>query len=95
MQKIESEKLLEKKLSTEVKKLGGWTIKLLPYIVNGLPDRLILLHGRAYFAELKTTGKRLRPDQILMKSKLEKLGFKVYVIDSAEQINELINEITI
>jgi hypothetical protein len=60
-----------------------------------LPDRLILLNGRAYFVELKTTGKRLRPSQSLVHSKLKKYGFDVTVIDCTEKINNFITKITL
>jgi hypothetical protein len=53
---IESEKDIEKKLGVGVKKLGGWTLKLLPTFVSGLPDRLVLYKGRAIFVELKSSG---------------------------------------
>ena len=88
------EKKLEKRLSNEVKALGGWSIKLPAYIVRGLPDRLLLMpHGRAYFAEIKTTGEDLTPVQKLVRSKIEALGFKVYKIDSEEALSLTLKEI--
>ena len=88
------EKKLEKRLSNEVKALGGWSIKLPAYIVRGLPDRLLLMpHGRAYFAEIKTTGEDLTPVQKLVRSKIEALGFKVYKIDSEEALSLILKEI--
>lgn len=93
IKKPESEKLIEDKLAKGVKALGGWSLKLLPTFVTGLPDRLVLLRGRAYFAELKTAGKRARPDQLVVHRKLEKLGFKVSVIDSTDGVNHFLNEI--
>ena len=91
---IISEKKLEKRLSSEVKALGGWSIKLPAYIVRGLPDRLLLMpHGRACFAEIKTTGEDLTPVQKLVRSKIEALGFKVYKIDSEEALSLTLKEI--
>jgi hypothetical protein len=90
---IESEKTLEKKLTKEVKNLDGLAIKILSIFYTGLPDRLILISGRAYFVELKTTGKRLRPSQVLVHKKLKKLGFPVTVVDSTEAINNFIKNI--
>ena len=91
---IISEKKLEKRLSSEVKALGGWSIKLPAYIVRGLPDRLLLMPGaRAYFAEIKTTGEDLTPVQKLVRSKIEALGFKVYKIDSDEALSLTIQNI--
>lgn len=88
--KIVSEKVLERRLSREVKTLGGWTIKLLSYLVRGLPDRLVLIQGLAFFCEIKTTGKEPPPAQLLMHKKLKKLGFTVYLIDSHESLNEFL-----
>ena len=91
---ITSEKKLEKRLSSEVKALGGWSIKLPAYLVRGLPDRLLLMpHGRAYFAEIKTTGEVLTPVQKLIRSRIEALGFTVYAIDSDEALSLIIKEI--
>jgi hypothetical protein len=88
--KIESEKLLERKIREAVKAAGGWSIKLLSMHVKGLPDRLCLLpRGRLFFVEVKTTGKKLRPAQKVVKKKLEGLGFEVKVIDRSEQINSI------
>lgn len=88
---VESEKLLEKKLTEKVKALGGWAIKLSSSHITGLPDRLCLLPGgRLFFAEIKTTGKKPRKVQIIVHEKLKVLGFKVVVIDSSEQINNVV-----
>jgi hypothetical protein len=84
---IESEKLLDRKLSAALKKLGGWSIKLLATHVTGLPDRLCLLpNGVLFFAEIKTTGKKPKPVQLSVHKKLRELGFKVVVIDKSEDI---------
>lgn len=88
----ESEKLLERKLREKVKHLGGWSIKL-PSVHNwGLPDRICLLPGGLlFFAEIKTTGEKPRPSQLVVHKKLKGLGFEVHVIDSSEQINKILN----
>jgi hypothetical protein len=89
---IESEKVLEKYLVSEVKSLGGWAVKLLSGLVTGLPDRLILLPGGVVaFVELKTTGKKATPRQLIVHKKLMQLGFRVEVLDSKEGINNFIN----
>jgi hypothetical protein len=88
---IESEKDIEKKLGVGVKKLGGWTLKLLPTFVSGLPDRLVLYKGRAIFVELKSSGKRARPDQLRIHEKLRGYGFEVLVIDSSEGVTNFVN----
>ena len=79
------EKLIEKKLVNEVKKLGGLALKLFSPFFTGLPDRLILLPGaKIWFAEIKTTGKDLSKRQRIVKGILEGLGFTVFVIDDAD-----------
>ena len=89
---IESEKVLEKYLVSEVKSLGGWAVKLLSGLVTGLPDRLILLPGGVVaFVEVKTTGKKATPRQLIVHKKLRALGFRVEVLDSKEGINNFIN----
>lgn len=89
---IESEKVLEKYLVSEVKKLGGWAVKLLSGLVTGLPDRLILLPGGVVaFVEVKTTGKKLSAIQFVRHNQLGALGFRVEVLDSKEGINNFIN----
>lgn len=86
---IESEKKLERKLSREVEKLGGWCIKLVCLHLTGLPDRLCLLpNGVLFFAEVKTTKQKPRKIQISVHKKLRKLGFQVYIIDTSESISK-------
>jgi len=89
--RIESEKLLESKFTTEVKKLGGWSFKLLSTYVTGLPDRICLFPGgRLFFIELKTTKKKPSKIQLIVHAKLQRLGFEVHVIDTTEKINQFI-----
>lgn len=89
---MDSEKLIEKTLNTEVAKMGGWSVKLPCTYVAGLPDRMVLLPGgRIFFTELKTTGKKPTAMQKLIHKKLEALGFDVYVIDSLDLLYEKIN----
>ena len=89
---IESEKLLESYLVAEVKKLGGWAIKLLSGLVTGLPDRLVLMPGGVVaFVEVKTTGKKIKAIQAIRAKALRSLGFRVELLDSKEGINIFIN----
>lgn len=91
---IESEKALEKKLNKLVEAiLKGWSLKLLPFNIAGLPDRLVLLPGGiVFFAEIKTTGRPLRPIQKIVINKIRKLGFNVYEIDNSKTLNEIIKK---
>ena len=89
----ESEKVLERNLNKDVKTLGGWSLKILSNFITGLPDRLVLHNGRAYFVEVKSEGKKPSPIQRVVHKKLEALGFPVSVIDTTEKLNNFINEI--
>ena len=88
------EKSIESELAAEVRRRGGLAPKFVSPGLDGVPDRLILLPGgRAAFAELKAPGKTLRPLQAVRKRQLEALGFRVFVIDSTEQIGGVLDEL--
>lgn len=90
---VESEKYIEKKFGSEVKKLGGLSIKLLTTHFTGLPDRICLLPGaKVFFVELKTTKKEPSKIQIKVHGMLRKLGFEVLVIDTSIKINKFIEQ---
>ena len=87
------EKNIESKLAAEVRRRGGLAPKFVSPGLDGVPDRLILLpSGKAAFAELKAPGKTLRPLQTVRKRQLEALGFRVFGIDSTEQIGGVLDE---
>lgn len=91
--KIESEKVLDRKLSKRVADTGGWSIKLLTLHITGLPDRLCLLPGgRLFFAEIKTTGEKPKRVQNYVIDKLRALGFRVVVIDSTDSLDQIMTE---
>ena len=88
------EKDIEKKLSLMVKKAGGIAVKFVSPSFAGMPDRLVLLpDGVIAFAELKAPGQKSRPLQEARHRLLRRLGFKVYVIDSEEQIGGMLREL--
>lgn len=85
-----SEKYLERKLVERIKAKGGLCLKLLSNHFLGLPDRMCLLPGGIiFFCEIKTTGFVRSARQALVHRKLIQLGFKSYLVDSMEIINEL------
>lgn len=89
-----SEKVIEKRLNAEVKSLGGWSLKLLCQFVTGLPDRLVLLPGGViFFAEIKSTGKKPTPIQRLVHERIRRLGFRVEVIDSLDNLYKVLNSL--
>ncbi len=88
------EKQIEQKLVKTVRAMGGICPKLVSPGMDGMPDRMVLLSGgRIAFAELKAPGQRPRPLQVRRMAQLSRLGFRVYVIDGLEQINEVLQEI--
>lgn len=83
------EKQIEEYLTKKVRSLGGMSIKLTSLI--GIPDRLVLLpDGRCAFVELKAPGESPRKIQLKRMQQLRGLGFKVYVVDSYERVDEVI-----
>ena len=89
------EKDIEQRLIKAVKDMGGIAPKFVSPGLDGVPDRLVLLPGgRMAFAELKAPGKTPRPLQRYRIEELQQLGFRVYVIDSIEQIGGVLNEIS-
>ena len=88
------EKNIENKLTTAVKKAGGIAPKFVSPSFAGMPDRLVLLpDGACAFVEVKAQNKKPRPLQKARHKMLKRLGFKVYVLDDAEQIGGIIDEI--
>ena len=88
------EKAIERQLVSAVKRLGGLCPKFISPGFDGMPDRLVLFPGgRLAFVEVKAPGKTLCPLQVRRKGQLEELGFRVYMIDRLEQIQDILNEI--
>lgn len=88
------EKTVEQKLVQAVKARGGICPKFVSPGYDGMPDRLVLMpDGRFAFVELKAPGKKPRPLQTARHRMLERLGYRVFVIDSTEQIGGMLDEI--
>ena len=88
------EKVIEQKLRTAVKSKGGLALKFTSPGTVGVPDRIVFTpDGRVIFVELKAPGKHLSPKQVKMAAVLERLGHRVRVIDSLEQVKEFMDEI--
>lgn len=88
------EKTLERKLVEAVKATGGIAPKFVSPGFDGMPDRLVLLPlGKIGFVEVKRHGEKPRPLQESRHGMLRRLGFKVFVIDSIEQIGGVVRAI--
>lgn len=93
---VYTEKCLEQILCKQIRKHGGLPLKFVSPGMAGVPDRIVLMpKGKVVFVELKAPGKKMRTLQLKRKEQLETLGFKVYLIDSIQGINELIEEMIV
>ena len=85
------EKQLESKFRKAIMKIGGQAMKFVSPGMAGVPDRLVLLPGGySCFVELKRPGGKLRPLQVHAIQCIQSLGFRVYVIDSEQDIQGFI-----
>ena len=88
------EKTIEKKLVIAIKDMGGIAPKFMSPGLDGMPDRIVLLPGgRMGFVEVKAPGKVPRPLQEARHRMLWMLGYRVYVLDRAEQIKQILEDI--
>ncbi len=88
------EKEIEQELTSAVRQIGGICPKFVSPGFDGMPDRIVLLpEGKIGFVEVKAPGKKPRPLQAARHGLLQRLGFKVYVLDGPEQIGGILDEI--
>lgn len=88
------EKDVEAYLRGKVKEKGGLALKWVSPGYDGVPDRMVLLPGgRLIFAELKDAGKKPRKKQRLRHAALRALGFKVFVPDSRDSVDQMLKEV--
>ena len=88
------EKYIETRLVQEVKKRGGICPKWFSPSFDGVPDRLVFLPGRHFgLVEVKAPGEKPRAIQLSRHKLLQRLGFKVYVLDATEEIGGILDEI--
>lgn len=88
------ESTIEKKLVQTVRSRGGICPKWVSPGLDGVPDRMVLLPGgHMAFVEVKAPGKKPRTLQLARHRALQRLGYRVYVIDGIEQITPMLDEI--
>lgn len=91
---MKSEKQIEQSLVKAVKNMGGIAPKFVSPGFDGMPDRIVLLpHGLMAFVEVKAPDKKPRPLQVSRHGLLQRLGFKVYVLDDMNQIGGILDDI--
>ncbi|GAA4827911.1 VRR-NUC domain-containing protein [Paenibacillus vulneris] len=89
------ESTLERRLVREVKAIGGLALKWVSPGNRGVPDRLVILpRGRTLYVEMKAPGKPLQPLQEKWAHSLQGLGHQVYKIDSNDDIDRFIAEVS-
>lgn len=89
-----SEKHIERRLCTAVKKLHGLSIKFTSPGMQGVPDRIVIIPLRKiFFVELKASVGVLSPMQIAVHKLFAILGFPVHVLSTEEEVDEFIADI--
>lgn len=89
-----SERQIERQLVAAVKTMGGICPKWVSPGFDGVPDRIVLLPmGRIGFVEVKAPGKKPRPLQKARHCLMERLGFRVFILDSPDGIQKILDEI--
>ena len=89
------ESKLERRLVSEIKRIGGIAPKFVSPGNRGVNDRLVILSGgRTIYVEMKAPGKPLEPLQVRWAKILRNLGHRVYKIDSDADIDKFIIEVS-
>ena len=89
-----TEKEIEAKLVSFVKKAGGLAVKFWAISFVGFPDRIVLMPGgKVWFVEVKKPGKKPSKIQAYVHEQLRTLGFSVLVVDSPDEVTNFINSI--
>lgn len=88
------EEYVEGYLRRRVMAAGGECWKWTSPGKSGVPDRVVVLAGQVVFVETKAEGKKPRPLQLVRHRELRAAGADVRVIDTREQVNDLITELT-
>ena len=80
---------VERYLVEQVESIGGLCYKWVSPGTRGVPDRLVILPGRAtIYVELKKADRVLSPNQVHRLDTLTKLGQECHVIWSKVQVDE-------
>jgi hypothetical protein len=89
--RLQTEETVEKHLRKRIKLMRGLCIKI--RLLPGWPDRLVFLHGGILvFFELKRPkGGKFEPRQLRVHKMLRGFGFAVYVANTKEMIDEILD----
>lgn len=83
---------VERYLREEVERLGGECPKFLSEYKRGWPDRIVILPGgvQVWVETKRPVGGRLSPMQLVAHEKLRRLGQRVYVAYTRQQVQLLL-----
>ena len=88
-----TEKNIEQYLARKVRETGGKAYKFVSPGNAGVPDRLVIFpSGKVIFVELKAPGKVPTNLQKAKHRELEKLKQRVFVIDSKEKVDTVLQQ---
>ena len=92
----ELESSVEQYLRRKVEAAGGRCVKFDPGTYRGWPDRIVLLPcGVIVWVETKRpTGGRVAPAQRIVHEELLRLGQRVVIVWSKEEVDELLEYLT-
>lgn len=82
-----TEKQVENRLIRLIESLGGLCLK---WGMFGLPDRICILPWGVWFVEVKRPSGVLSAIQKFRIKQFEKLGWKIWVVENYDQVDELI-----
>ena len=86
-----TEKEIENYLVRKIKNKKGIAYKFTSPGNSGVPDRICMLpNGKIFFVELKSPGKKPRALQVNLIRKITNLGQRVYVVDSKEMVDRVL-----
>lgn len=89
------EKKVEKYLVKKAKELSCLCYKFVSPQNAGVCDRIVVKDGRTYYVELKCQSGKLSELQLKFISDMANQGIEVYVLASAEEIDEFYKEVII
>lgn len=88
------ETTITKSIVTLAKSRGWWTFKIAggPMQMAGVPDLLLVKHGRAVFFEVKRPGQSPRPLQVQRIKEIREIGGAVAeVVTSRDQAGQILD----
>lgn len=93
--KNQLENEVESYLVRETERLGGECVKFIPDYKRGFPDRLVMLpYGVIAWVETKRpVGGVIAPAQIVQHELLRRLGQRVYVVNTKEEVDAVLQEL--